>query len=55
MPFFSCGILATDEVVASWLFFLGTVPTVPLTVIYVAYFPGNAYYIVALVFCVLAR
>lgn len=55
MPFFSCSILATDEVVASWLYFLGTIPTVPLTVIYVAYFPGVHYYEIALVFCIAAR
>ena len=54
-PLFPCSILVTDEVVSSWLFFLGTVPLVPLTCIYVVYFPGVHYYQIALIFCIAAR
>jgi hypothetical protein len=46
-------IIPNDEVLASWLFVLGILPTIPLVVIYVIEFSYNLEYRAALIFCVL--
>ena len=49
-------LFPSDEVTASWLFFLGTAPTVAVTVLYSYYLPEYTLvvYQVAIIFCVLA-
>jgi hypothetical protein len=49
---YNSSIIPNDEVLASWLFFLGILPTIPLVVIYVMEFPDNLEYRAALIFCV---
>ena len=53
-PFFSFNLFATDEVASSWFFVFGTVPAVPITAIYVYYFPHSTYFGAALACCLFA-
>ena len=50
-PLVACACLPTDEVHALWWFTVGTASTIPVTAIYVYYFPGATEYIGALFVC----
>lgn len=50
---FNSSVIPNDEVLASWLFFLGILPSIPLVAVYVMEFPDNYEYRAALVFCVI--
>lgn len=43
-PWFSCKILATDELVGAWLFLLGTLPGIPFSLMYWTVDPENMTY-----------
>ena len=54
-PLFPCMFCQTDEVAASWFYFLGVVPTIPICVIYIHYFPSStAFYGGAVFVCGIA-
>ena len=38
----------TDELIAAWLFFIASIPTIPYVIIYIAYYPSSYTYYVAL-------
>jgi hypothetical protein len=53
-PLFSCYLFVNDEVLASWIFFVATVITVPICVVYYHYFPYSLYYYGAIIVCAAA-
>ena len=52
-PLFSCSLFISDELLGMWMFTLGTLPSVPVMSIYVAYNSANGAYKLALILCVL--
>ena len=50
-PLVACACLPTDEVHALWWFAVGTASTIPVTAIYVFYYPSSKEYIGALFIC----
>jgi uncharacterized membrane protein YccC len=50
----SCYHFQTDELLSLWMFTLGTVLSVPVMILYVAYNPGNSSFGFALFVCVVA-
>lgn len=53
-PICSCSLLVTDEVFASWCFFCGVLPTVPLVAIYCHFIPDDRTFGLALFVCISA-
>ena len=51
-PMFTWKHFASDELFAMWMFFIGTIPSVPIMAVYLAYNRDNGTFALALLICI---